>query len=137
MEKEAVSTTDPYEAIVAAAEGKKVTFTYSEHYGSYVTFEPNGKVTIEDQQVPVYEHKMGDEGSSMDAYVTDMRRAIETVKKAKLAVPVGNVERFGGMEKIAQHILDASQVDAYIKSYEKMSPAEQEEYRKTMTDKRG
>ena len=135
-EKEAISTSDPYEAITKAAEGEKVVFAYSEHYGSYVTFEPNGKVTIDAQEVPVYEHNMGDAGSSMDSYVTDMRRAIETVKKAKLAVPVGNVERFGGMKKIAQDIMDTSQVEAYIKSYEKMTPAEQDEYRKTMTDKR-
>ncbi len=134
--KEAVSTADTYEAITAAAEGKKVVFTYSEHYNSLVTFEPNGKVIVQDQEVPEYEHKMGSEDSSMDAYITDMRKAIETVKKATVSVPVGNVERFGGMNKIAQDIMDASQIEAYIKAYEKMTPEQQENFRNTMSDRR-
>lgn len=117
-ETETVKTADPYEAITAVAEGKKVVFTYNKHYGCYVTFESDGKVTVADGDRPVYEHKMGNENSSMDADIANMRKAIDKVRKAKLAVPFGNVEEFGGMQEIARFIMNAYAVDGYIESYE-------------------
>ena len=52
-----------------------------------------------------------------------------------MSVPVGNVEIFGGMNEIAQDIMDASQIEAYIKAYEKMTPEQQENFRNTMSDR--
>ena len=78
---ETVNTADLDEAIAAAAEGKKVVFTYNEDYDCYVIFEPNGKVMVVDHGEKEYEHKMGSEGSAMDKYITEMRSAIDKAKK--------------------------------------------------------
>lgn len=129
VEKEDLNTAVVSEAITAVAEGKRVVFTYNEHYGCYVVFEPNGRVIVQDGELEDYDHDMDNEGSSMDAYITRMRQAIETVKEAGVAVPEGNIEEFGGMNEIAKATMDTLGVQAYINAYEKLTPEEQEKYR--------
>lgn len=53
-----------------------------------------------------------------------MRTTIELLKKAGIAIPSGNLERFGGLEGIAKAKLSSLAAERYVKYYEEISPEE-------------
>ena len=139
--KEIIEIDDPYEAIVAAADGKIVRFAKSHDYHTYYTFKPDGTVTIEEEDSETHqdktsEHKLGSEKTSLEGDVNEMLRMIQTIKKVKKAIPHGvTLKHFGGLTGIAREMMNVHQVEAYLEEFPKKSPAEQEEFRRTMSDK--
>ncbi len=130
--------TDPYEAIAAVASGvENVTFRYKQKYiGEYdVIFITDAIVQVigVSEEEETYMHQMGEDEeneSSVDRYITSMRRAIETVKKAQQAIPPKIMENLGGLVGISKTVLDTMEINACINYFESMTPEAREAFKK-------
>ena len=128
--------------VLDAANGKTIRYAGfgDQDSGSSATFFSNGEVTIKDKNGVLHEHQIDAHKGGFEAHVTAMRRAIEMLKKIKLAVPKRNIEIYGsehgvahgskhGAEiTVARQILNVKQMEGFIEVYEKLPPDVQAKY---------
>jgi len=114
---EILTATTPTEVVIGLLDNKTVGFTYSEHYGVELTFEPDGTVHVEDQEVEYTLKPDEDNGSALSGFVSDIRKAKANVARVLPAIPKGNLkDTFGGLEGLTEAFLKVETAEAYHKA---------------------
>lgn len=134
-QEELFETNNVPDALVAVAEGRKVHLTLDDHYNVSIIFENDGSVVVNDGDKPSYKHEVGNREGSLNSSIDNMRETIEMVKKMKIAIPAGNLKKWG-LATLTNSLLDEKLISECVTNFDNMTPEEQENFRNTFSDKR-
>jgi len=102
--------------VTALLEGKPVYFTYNEHYGVYLHFNPDGTTDVEDQGEE-YKLQRGDKTSALAGYIDEVWTVVDKMRESLPTIPKGNLSRdLGGQEGLAGSYLNVERANRYLEA---------------------
>lgn len=111
---EVLSAKTPTEVVIGLLDNRTVSFTYSEHYGVELTFQPDGTTYVEDQEGKYTLNPNEDDGSALSGFVTDIRNVKAKVETVLPAIPSGTLKHdFDGIEGLINAYLKVENAEGY------------------------
>lgn len=111
---EVLSAKTPTEVVIGLLDNRTVSFTYSEHYGVELTFQPDGTVHIKDQEREYTLQPAEDDGSTLSEFVANIRNVEVKTAKVLPSIPKGNLQdTFGGLKGLIEAYLKVENAEGY------------------------